>query len=159
MARNSTMPKSVMFCWVLSNSTQNGSAPGSGKSTPVPTFWFWQRNGLLPSHGTTGAAAPAGAAKQRAPSSASARARRPIPRAGISPAGQPTKPRTRAAVSGRGLLVGLVLARAAAQTVLARPAGELVVAAAAFELVGPCATREGVLAVAAGEAVLAAAAG
>src|SRR4051794_3549302 len=50
------MPRSVTFCWRLSNSTQNGSASGCAKSTPVPTFWVLQRNGLLPSYGAKGSA-------------------------------------------------------------------------------------------------------
>ena len=41
----------MTFWFVLSNSTQNGSAAGSGKSVPVPTFWSWQLNGISPSNG------------------------------------------------------------------------------------------------------------
>jgi len=48
-AVKSTIPKPVTFWLVLSNSTQNGSAPGSEKSVPVPTFWISQRNGTCPS--------------------------------------------------------------------------------------------------------------
>ena len=40
----------------MSYLTQNGSAPGSGKSTPNPVFWVLHRNGLSPSYGAIGAA-------------------------------------------------------------------------------------------------------
>ncbi len=60
------MPKSVMFWFVLSNLTQNGSAPGSGYSVPVPTSCSTQLNGLVPSHGANGGDwAEAGAAAAR----------------------------------------------------------------------------------------------
>ncbi len=48
------MPKSVTFCEVLSNSTQKGSAPGCGKTVPLPTFWFSHRKGFSPFQGPTG---------------------------------------------------------------------------------------------------------
>src|SRR5581483_7880356 len=62
--RKSTTPSSVTFWRRLSNSTQNGSASGSGKFVPKPTFWVTQSNGLDPSQPTT-FAAPAGAAAAR----------------------------------------------------------------------------------------------
>ena len=95
-------PKSVMFCWVLSNSTQNGSAPGSGKSTPVPTFWFWQRNGLVPSQGTTGACADAGLARSERDDEHDPDPQASHSPAGISPFGRLAKPRASPVVRHNG---------------------------------------------------------
>jgi hypothetical protein len=47
--RKSTMPSSVTFCRVLSNSMQNGSASGSGTSASKPACWSVHANGIEPS--------------------------------------------------------------------------------------------------------------
>src|SRR4051794_5478136 len=53
----STTPSSVTFCCVLSNSTQNGSASGKGKSVPRPTCCKVHVNGFCPSYSCGCAAA------------------------------------------------------------------------------------------------------